>query len=125
MARGSFSTGYGRDLWPVLSLLVGAVAVPTACVLWFMNAAIENERLAVRQSLVDAYRAQLEVARKAVDEFWDEKSAGWTRDGAKQASVVFKDWVLSGAADSFVLYDSSGARAYPDETPLARDVSPG
>lgn len=38
-------TGYGSGLWPVLlSLLV--VLIPTACVLWFLNEAVQNERLA-------------------------------------------------------------------------------
>ncbi len=48
----------GTGSWPLL-LLLGAVIVPTVGVLWFMLAAMENERVAVRQRLVTAYRAQL------------------------------------------------------------------
>ena len=46
----------GRDprLWPMLSLLLIVVLVPTACLLWFMNRAIDNERLAMRSDLEDA-----------------------------------------------------------------------
>ncbi len=35
--------------------------VSTVCVLWFMREAMENERLAVRHKLVEAYRAQLSM----------------------------------------------------------------
>ena len=40
-----------ESLWPVVGLMLLAVAVPTACVLWFMTAAMRNERLAVQQKL--------------------------------------------------------------------------
>ena len=45
--------------WVVLLLLV-AVILPTVCLLWFMGQAVKNERLAVRQKLIDVYtkRAQ-------------------------------------------------------------------
>jgi hypothetical protein len=45
--------GQGRGVWPVLAVLLAAVVVPAACVLWFMNVAMRNERLAVRQKLTD------------------------------------------------------------------------
>lgn len=45
-------------------LLATAVILPTVCLLWFMTQAVRNERLAVRQKLVDVYQ---EKARKAVD----------------------------------------------------------
>lgn len=41
-------------LWVVL-LLATAVILPTVCLLWFMTQAVRNERLAVRQRLVDIY----------------------------------------------------------------------
>ncbi len=34
--------------WPVVSLMLLAVAAPTASVLWFMTEAMRNERLAVQ-----------------------------------------------------------------------------
>ena len=45
--------------WVIL-LLAAAVILPTVCLLWFMNQAVKNERLAVRQKLIDMYtkRAQ-------------------------------------------------------------------
>ncbi len=40
----------------VMLLLAAAVILPTVCLLWFMNQAMRNERLAVRQKLIDVYR---------------------------------------------------------------------
>jgi len=40
--------------WVIL-LLAAAVILPTVCLLWFMNQAVRNERLAVRQKLIDVY----------------------------------------------------------------------
>jgi len=45
------SSGHNRRLWPLLLLLV-AVIVPTVSMLWFMLAAIDNERIAVQTAAV-------------------------------------------------------------------------
>ena len=37
-------------------LLAIAVILPTVCLLWFMTQAVKNERLAVRQKLIDVYQ---------------------------------------------------------------------
>ena len=41
-------------------MLAIAVILPTGCLLWFMTQAVKNERLAIRQKLIDSYtnRAQ-------------------------------------------------------------------
>jgi len=40
-------------------LLLGvAVILPTVCLLWFMSQAVKNERLAVRQKLIDSYTSR-------------------------------------------------------------------
>jgi len=39
----------------VILLLAIAVILPTVCLLWFMTQAVKNERLAVRQKLIDVY----------------------------------------------------------------------
>ena len=41
-------------------LLTIAVILPTVCLLWFMTQAVKNERLAVRQKLVDMYTKRVE-----------------------------------------------------------------
>ena len=40
-------------------LLVIAVVLPTVCLLWFMSQTVKNERLAIRQKLIDIYTAKL------------------------------------------------------------------
>ncbi len=45
----------------VAVLLIVAVVLPTVCLLWFMSQAIRNERLAVRQKLVDTYTKRAET----------------------------------------------------------------
>src|ERR1051325_11341538 len=51
----------GRWLVPLL-LLVGVLA-PTACLLWFLNVAVNNQRDASRRKLAEAYRGQLILLR--------------------------------------------------------------
>jgi signal transduction histidine kinase len=55
--------------WVILLLAI-AVILPTVCLLWFMTQAVKNERLAVRQKLIDTYtiRGQ-EIFGKAADNF--------------------------------------------------------
>lgn len=43
--------------WVILLLAI-AVILPTVCLLWFMTQAVKNERLAIRQKLIDSYTAR-------------------------------------------------------------------
>src|SRR2546429_6802900 len=58
-SRTGASQGYGLML---IALLV--VLVPSICLVWFMNRAVQNERLAVQQKLVEAYRGHLTLAQE-------------------------------------------------------------
>ena len=53
---------FSNHLRWVILLLAAAVILPTVCLLWFMNQAVINERLAVRSKLIDVYQKQYEVA---------------------------------------------------------------
>ena len=112
-----FKNGIGRDLrlWPMLSLLLIVVLTPTACLLWFMNRAIENERLAMRKTLEDAYRRDLSDAQTRLDTFWKNRIAAITKTESdqRQPAVVFAQCVRSGWADSAVCYDGQGRVIYP------------
>ncbi len=46
-------------------MLAAAVILPTVCLLWFMNQAVKNERLAVRSKYVDVYKKQFELSRQS------------------------------------------------------------
>ena len=105
------SLDQGWFLWPVLLVLMAAVLVPTACVLWFMNAAMRNERLAVQQRLGEVYRRHLLDIRDELDGYWSQKVR--LPPSAGTAAKTFAELVRSGAADSLVLYDETGRVSYP------------
>ena len=53
-----------------MALLVIAVVVPSASVLWFMNEAVASQAAATRAALTDAHRAQLRAARERLRSHW-------------------------------------------------------
>ena len=107
-------TGYDAALWPVLVLLLVVTLLPAAGVLWFMGKAVENERLASRQKLTEAYRAHLDIARKRLEDHWKEKLDALDKSaGSDPGSVVFAFCVRSGLADSAICYDGQGRLSYP------------
>jgi hypothetical protein len=48
----------------VIFLLAVAVILPTVCLLWFMTEAVKNERLAVRQKLIDVYQEDIATHKR-------------------------------------------------------------
>ncbi len=111
-----FKNGMGRDLrlWPMLCLLLIVVLAPTACLVWFMNRAIENERLAMCKTLEDAYRRDLSDAQSRLEQFWRDRTTILDECAAdKSDSAVFAKCVTSGWADSVVCYDGLGGVCYP------------
>src|ERR1035441_10180351 len=63
--------GAGRPSGSGLMLmLLLAMLVPSVCLLWFMNQAVHNERLAVRQKLADAYRVNLSLVQNQLEAYW-------------------------------------------------------
>ncbi|MEM9553351.1 MAG: ATP-binding protein [Acidobacteriota bacterium] len=103
--------------WPLVSLLLLVVLVPTVGVLFFMLQAMSNERLAVRQKLSDVYRAELQALQSEHGEAWrarlealDALPAG-VEAGAGQAFAATLDPPLG--ADAAVLYDADRRAAYP------------
>ncbi len=102
-----------RQSWPLLLLLV-VVIVPTVGVLWFMLAAMDNERVAVRQRLVTAYRAQLTGVKGQLTAWLqrqaaklDERAAGAT------CAATFAGVVRAGEADSLICTGETPGESYP------------
>jgi signal transduction histidine kinase len=95
-------------------LLLIAVLVPTACVLWFMSRAVRNERLAVRQELMNVYRAQLDGIQGEVEAFWDQLVAEvGALVGSRPCAALFAEAIERGLADSIICYGSPGRVGYP------------
>ena len=108
-----------QRIWPSLLLLLVAVIVPTACVLWFMSEAMRNERLAVRQKLTAVYQGQLLAIERRLQSFWQAKEAALASvDAGAAASEIFARLVRTGVADSVIVYDSSGQVRYPADPKL-------
>ena len=107
------SAGYGRGPWPAMLALLLAVLVPTACVLWFMIAAMDSERLAVRQRLADLYRQRALTARAALEQHLGGKFSALAGLDGKPAAVVFADLVRAKVAPAVVVYDVNAEVAYP------------
>jgi signal transduction histidine kinase len=98
----------------VLLLLLAGVLVPTACVLWFMNEAVRNERLAVRQKLADACRPQLDGIASRLDAPWKEKAEALGNVGAGSTpAATFARLVTDGVCDGALIYDAAGRLLYP------------
>jgi len=99
-------------------LLAVAVILPTVCLLWFMNQAVTNERLAVRQKLVDVYteRAQ-NIFLKYSDDYWNAMTrdlTGFVEGYSKRIWLFPENYVSSRRPfAAFVVYDNDGNILYP------------
>ena len=107
-------TSAGRGWWVALVLILAAVLVPATCVLWFMVQAVGNERLAVRQKLIDLYQAQLADTPERIEAWWaDKQNALLTMPPEASPSATFARIVRSGHFDSAIMVDTAGQPAYP------------
>lgn len=113
-------TSADRDhgLWSVLALLSVVVLVPTVCLLWFMSAAMQNERLAVREKLAEAYRAHLAGLEARLEMHWQERLRTIETQPAATAAERFAFLVRGGLADAVIFGQSNSGPGYPDSTPV-------
>ena len=118
MPRAMIETGRRRELWLALLVLAAAVLVPTAFVLWFMAAAIRNERLAVRQQLTDAYREQALGACRKIEEHWAARKAALVAAARQPAAQAFAACIP--LADGVIVHENEKRVAYP-----VQDAPPG
>lgn len=112
--RLKISSGHNQMRWMVLLLAI-AVILPTVCLLWFMNHAVKNERLVVRQKLIDSYQSQLHQVRQQVDGVWSGQIEQVEKTMEKPIPDVFESLVRSNAAsaDGVIIYDNQGRCIYP------------
>ncbi|MBN1764912.1 MAG: HAMP domain-containing histidine kinase [Sedimentisphaerales bacterium] len=69
MSRYSSGNSYSQ-LRRVVLLLGIVVILPTLCLVWFLLQTVKNERLAVRQRLIDFYQVRLDDAADAFEKRW-------------------------------------------------------
>jgi len=105
--------------WVVLLLAV-TVLLPTVCLLWFMSRSAQNERLAVRQKLLDIYRGQLELLSRQIDRQWEQRATALDRavQAGKSPMELFADLATGTQPDlpccrAALIYDTTGRLLYP------------
>jgi len=105
-----------RQLWWVVLLLVASVILPTVCLLWFVNVAVKNLQLAVRQKLVNFYTGE---AKKSfveyADNYWSKDREKFANSDKSMPADFFKDFVLADNSvyGGLIIYDSNGSLIYP------------
>ena len=85
-------------------LLAIAVMLPAVCLLWFMTQAVKNERLAIRQKLIDSY------TNRAEELFFKYPESFWISSEKNLSSF-----------SAFVMYDQNDVISYP---PVAKQYQP-
>ena len=115
--RANLGMGHSGRVWPVMAVLVAMVLLPSALMLGFMDAAMRNEALAVRQRLAKAYGSEAAKAVDRLDRYWAAQAAKLASPAGLPAPQAFQRLLAAGLADGVVLLDESGAVAYP--TPQA------
>lgn len=83
--------------WLTLMLLL-AVLVPSACLIWFMNQAVRNERLAVRQQLTEVYRGNLSLAQERL-EVWRAQMTSLAETNNLPIDQLLRDGRADAVAD--------------------------
>jgi len=112
---GKISISASRSNGKWLTLMVCLVVLaPTVFLLWLMNQAAQNERLAVRQRLMEVYRGHLVLAEERLTAHWRQldNEVSLLIDTVP-ASSLFHRQVLANSADSIICYDTNGNPAYP------------
>jgi signal transduction histidine kinase len=120
LTRLQFTSRDAHRAWPVILLLLAAVMVPTGCVLWFMNKAMQNERLAIRQKLADAYRGQLTLVQTELTAAWNQRVQALEKIAAENSgAVVFLKCVQAGLAESVICFNQTGEVTYPTQSKVS------
>ena len=114
------SSAGGRDgNTSLIVLLVLLTVLPAACVVWFMNEAVQVQAEASRRTALEGHRAQLRLVRSRVEAHWDAHAARLNGNGSP--APRFADLVLKDITDGAILLDEFGGVAYPDRDAL-RDL---
>ena len=106
--------------WVILLLAV-AVILPTVCLLWFMSQAVKNERLAVRQKLINAYQQGFAKATRQLDDDIISRLQDLDRVSSSNA---YSSWcsMTAGSYDGIIIFNGAGKRIFPV---LSAEVKPG
>jgi signal transduction histidine kinase len=112
----------GRDRHTsLIVLLVLLTLLPAACVLWFMNEAVQVQSDAARRSMLEGYRAQLRLVRSRVEARWEAHAA--QINGSGEPMRRFVRLMDAEMGDGAVLLDEYGRIAFPDRDARATSLA--
>ena len=118
-------TGLRLRAWPVHTLLLVAVLAPTIFAIWSIRQAITNERLAVRQRLIDSYESQLHSLRRSFDTSWEERLRRIdTLARSLRAQEAFAKSVEEDLAENVIVHRDSEGNSYPDSRVEPSEAAP-
>ena len=114
------------DVGTMVIMVLMAAFVPAGCVLWFLNAAMENQQLAVKQRLTEVYRSQFDARKDGLTVFW--KGVDQKLDEAQKlgdAGGIYKLLITGEVCSAVVVYDKSGRVLYPRQlrAPQADEIN--
>ena len=113
--RSGYNRPGGQLRWVILLLGI-AVILPTVCLLWFMGQAVKNERLAVRQKLVNSYSKRAKTFFVAYsDTYWGQarERLGRSEDVMSESPWRLDEVFAEERFGGFVIYDSNEAIVWP------------
>ncbi len=100
----------------VVFLLAIAVILPTVCLLWFMSQAVKNERLAVRQKLIDFCNDKVNSSRTAfnrIDTLQNETNLNRLKGLINLPDIWLQVSAIKENADGVLIYDANDKLIYP------------
>ena len=120
---------FDANRWLVVLCLLLGVLAPTACVLWFMNDALSNQKELTRRRTEQAYQSSLDSARKLFAErfraHWKDRLTGLDRQAADLPGArAFEAAVRGCEADAAIVLAADGSPAYPAPLAPAADDTP-
>jgi len=99
--------------WVILLLAI-TVILPTVCLLWFMTEAVKNERLAVRQKLIDVYQEKSRPLVEHLQQKYLEFEQGIQRLEEVSPFSFFVDFCnYKEYAEGLVIYDNNDQIIFP------------
>ncbi len=99
--------------WVIL-LLATVVILPSVCLLWFMNQAVKNERLVVRQKLIDLYQEKTAPLLEHLEQSrLDFERKVKQMDESQPHSFFLDQCIEQEHAGGLLIYDASGQVLFP------------
>jgi len=110
----AISSDSASDAGSVVILVLLAAFIPAGCVLWFLNAAMTNQQLAVKQRLTDVYASQFHARKDGLEAFWkDVESRLEEARKLESPEAAYKLLVGGEICSAIVVYDESARVLYP------------